>query len=115
MSRQEQVYDCLRRIHDPCSVASVSPMNLVEMGLIRQVRISDGGEVDVDMRLTAPSCFMVGFMSKETTRLVGELDWVTAVRLNPDEGLDWDPDLIAPEAQQRRHLALVSTGKVGCS
>jgi hypothetical protein len=36
---------------------------------------------------------------------------VTAVQVHPDEGLDWDPDLIAPDvaARRRRRLMLLTS------
>lgn len=102
MSLQQHVYDCLGQILDPCSVASVSPMSLLEMGMVREVRISQSGEVDVDLRLSAPSCLMVGVMNKEANRRIGAIDGVTAVRLNPDDGLDWNPDFMAEAAKRRR-------------
>jgi metal-sulfur cluster biosynthetic enzyme len=38
------VTDCLDQIVDPCSTASVTPMSIVEVGLLRGVDISaDGG------------------------------------------------------------------------
>jgi metal-sulfur cluster biosynthetic enzyme len=105
------VYAELDKIIDPCSSASVTPMGLVEMGLIRTVEISDNGAVDVFLRLTSPTCQMVIYMAKETIRLVSDLPMVTAVQVHPDEGLDWDPDLIAPEvaARRRRRLTLLTT------
>ncbi len=104
---EEAVYECLAQIHDPCSVASASPMNLVEMGLIRAVEIDADGAVTVSLRLTSPSCFMVGYMAKEANRLIGALPGVSAVEVVPDEGLDWTPAEIAPAtaARRRRQVA----------
>jgi metal-sulfur cluster biosynthetic enzyme len=102
-----KIYSCLAEIVDPCSAASASPMNLVEMGLIREVRISDAGVVDVDMRLTSPSCFMIGYMTKEARRLITGLPEVSSVEVHADTGLDWTPDNIDPQtaARRRRRLA----------
>jgi metal-sulfur cluster biosynthetic enzyme len=105
-SLRAAVYVELDKIIDPCSSASVAPMGLAEMGLIRRVEISDTGEVDVFMRLTSPTCQMIIYMAKETIRLVSDLGGVTDVRVHPDEGLDWEPSLIAPEAAERRRLRL---------
>lgn len=77
-------------------------MNLVEMGLIRDVKVDDEGSVSVYLRLTAPSCFMVGYMAKEAKRLIGALQGVSSVEVRSDAGLDWTPELIAPEAAARR-------------
>jgi metal-sulfur cluster biosynthetic enzyme len=100
--RVREVLDRLHLIVDPCSAASVAPMSIVEMGLIRKVEADDGGSVDVYMRLSAPACLMVAYMAKEAARFVGELPWVTRVELHPDDGLEWDPGMIDPATQQRR-------------
>jgi metal-sulfur cluster biosynthetic enzyme len=101
-----QITSCLEQIVDPCSAASASPMNVVEMGLIRDVQVSPDGAVLVALRLTAPSCFMVGYMTKEAKRLIGALDGVSSVEVRSDAGLDWTPELIAPEAAARRRRRL---------
>lgn len=118
---EAQVYECLEKVIDPCSAASVSPMNLVEMGLVRQVRVSDDGHrVDVDLRLTSPQCMMIAHMTKATRRLVSELNGVEHVEVHADLGLDWAPSDIRPEAQERRRRSLElrllgqDPGHVGC-
>lgn len=114
----EPVFAALRQIIDPCSASSVSPMNLVEMGLIDKVDFSEGdSRVDVFLRLTSPQCLMVAYMTKAAKELIGAIDGVTTVEVHADHGLDWDPSLIAPAAQQRRQLLLEvrSNGLAGCS
>jgi metal-sulfur cluster biosynthetic enzyme len=93
-------------IHDPCSVASGVPMGLTEMGLVAHVDIAPDGRVHIDLRLTSPFCHMIPFMQSEAVRLVGALPGVTSVTVAGDQGLDWSPDMIAPEAQERRRLRL---------
>lgn len=96
----------LEQIIDPCSAASASPMNLVEMGLIREIRMDDAGRVDVDLKLTSPACYMVAFMTKEARRLISELPEVTQVEVHADAGLDWLPSDIHPAAAARRRRQL---------
>lgn len=107
--------EILRRldgIHDPCSVASGVPMGLTEMGLVGSVDIGENGDaidVVVNLRLTAPFCHMIPFMQSETIREVSALPGVRSVRVTGDAGLDWTPDLIAPQAQERRRRLLPLT------
>lgn len=103
----EPVFDCLRQIIDPCSSATATPMNLVEMGLIDKVVFSDGdSRVDVHLRLTSPQCLMVAYMTKAARELIGELDGVEHVDVHADHGLDWVPEMISEGAQHRRRLSL---------
>ena len=60
---REQVLACLDKVVDPCSAASASPMSIVEMGLIRDLRISPDGDVSVFLRLSAPGLLLVAFQS----------------------------------------------------
>lgn len=99
---REQIIAALDEIKDPCSVATGLPMGLFEMGLIKEIRISAEGEVEIDLRLTAPFCHMINFFQEETGKMAGRIAGVTEVRLNPDQGLDWSPDFMAPEAKARR-------------
>jgi metal-sulfur cluster biosynthetic enzyme len=103
---REQVMACLHKIVDPCSAASASPMSIVEMGLIRELRIDDSGDVSVFLRLSAPSCYMVSFMATQAQEYIGELPGVREVHVEADTGLDWDPSMIAPEAALRRETSL---------
>lgn len=106
---KQAVEQCLGEILDPCSVGNRTPMSVTEMGLIRAIDIADNGVVTIAMRLTAPSCLMVGHFNSESIDKVGRLPGVTDVRLTFDSGLDWSPDMIAPAAQERRlqHLELL--------
>lgn len=98
----------LDEIHDPCSVATSVPMGLSEMGLVKSVEVSPAGRVEVELRLTSPFCEMVPYMKTEAERKVGELPGVTEVSVRHDGGLDWDHDMIAPQAQARRRQRLLA-------
>jgi metal-sulfur cluster biosynthetic enzyme len=52
-------------------------------------------------------------MSGEAQRLIGELPGVTKVDVDCDEGLDWEPGMIEPKAQELRHqrLAVLSRAR----
>ena len=92
----------LDEIEDPCSVASGTPMGLVEMGLVDSVNVSAGGLVEVNLRLTSPLCHMIGFFKVEAVRRLASLAGVTGVALHADMGLDWSSDRMSAVAQGRR-------------
>ena len=105
---RERILAELDQIKDPCSVASGSPLGLVEMGLIKQLEISETGEVHIQLCLTAPFCHMIAFFKKESSVRIGRLQGVTSVSLAPDNGLDWSPKRMSPAAQARREKLLVA-------
>jgi len=76
------------------------------MGLLRDVTVTDEGDVLVELRVTSPSCLMIAHMANEATRLISPLPGVRTVRVQADAGLDWDETLIQPDAAERRRDAL---------
>ena len=50
---QEEVYEALRTVYDP-----EIPVNVVDLGLIYDVQVSDDNDVFVQMPLTFPGCGM---------------------------------------------------------
>jgi metal-sulfur cluster biosynthetic enzyme len=107
----------LDAVVDPCSAASVLSMSIVQLGLIRDVSWGDDdAELVVHLRLTSPSCMMVTYIAREVTERLGTLPGVLRVRVEPDEGLDWDPSMMDPHVAQERarrlvHLDLASLGR----
>jgi metal-sulfur cluster biosynthetic enzyme len=106
MTTERDIRATLDDIKDPCSVAASIPMGLDEMGIVKSVAIADSGQVDIGLRLTSPVCEMIGYMRKEAIARIGALPGVTGVSVSHDSGLDWDHDMIAPEAQARRQHRL---------
>ncbi|WP_238006991.1 iron-sulfur cluster assembly protein [Dactylosporangium sp. AC04546] len=96
----------LDQIVDPCSTASVLSMSILAMGLIRDVTFSDDGVLTVHLRLTSPSCMMVGYIAREATARLRTLPGVTEVLVGPDEGLDWDPSMMDAAVAQERNKRL---------
>lgn len=101
---EDRVRSCIRQIHDPCSVATGHPLELEEMGLVREVRSEDDGRrVIVDLRLTSPSCVMVGFFVTEIEKLVhDQVDPEIDVEVNFDTGFEWTPGMMSPRVRKAR-------------
>lgn len=115
--RKEEVIAEIRQlldmIGDPCAVAQGIPMGIEEMGLVREVTIDDEGHVEIDLRLSSPSCMMVGYFRVEAERLVLALPEVASVSVKADLGIDWKPEMMRPQARRRRREALRARGMPG--
>lgn len=98
----ELVMERLEQIFDPCSVASGDALGLHSMGLIESVDVAPGGVVTVDLRLTAPSCLMIGYFVTEIEARVSDLPGVTGVVVKHDVGDRWEPEMMAPDVIERR-------------
>lgn len=105
---EQMVRDRLNEIQDPCSVAAGAAVGLNDMGLIKAVNASGDGHVRIDLRLTSPTCNMLGFMAEEASSRVRGLSGVRSVQVVADQGLDWSPALMSLAAQARRRERLES-------
>ncbi len=106
----DEIRRALDTIGDPCSVANGTPMGLQEMGLVEDIRLDDDGNVAIRLRLTSPTCMMIGYFDVEAKRRVQQIAGVRSVEVTADRGLDWTPDLMSDAAKQRRRAALRARG-----
>lgn len=101
----EQVRNCLREIVDPCSAATGSNLNMVEMGLVESIEVEDD-HVDVKMHLTTPMCHMIPYFKKEAEKRIGNLNGVESVELTTDDGTKWTEEYMTEAATQKRQAVL---------
>lgn len=95
----------LHDVVDPCSAATGSNLDIVEMGLVKSIDIA-GGDVRIEMRLTSPMCHMVPYFYEEVEDRVGELPSVESVELETDAGFEWDESMMSEAAKRRRQSVL---------
>jgi len=79
---REQIVAALRKVQDP-----ELPVNIYDLGLIYRLDISDLGDVDIEMTLTAPSCPVAGTMPIMVRNAVIDVDGVGVVHVD----LVWEP------------------------
>ena len=90
---EAEVRSALRSIPEPCSVLVGAPTNLVDMGLIDRVEISDGA-VEVELVLTDASCIHFASMQRFIADTLLELDGVKAVNVTASTTVLWTPDRV---------------------
>lgn len=78
----ETVRKALRAVKDP-----ELNLNIMDIGLVYDVEVSDVGQVHVRMTLTSPGCPAGTEIIDDVKRVVGELDGVGGVEVE----LVWDP------------------------
>lgn len=103
--REKTVRNKLREIVDPCSAANGSNLDIVEMGLVKNVEITDG-DVRVEMRLTTPACHMVPYFIEEAESRLGPLPGVESVEVETDDGMEWNEDMMSEEAKEKRQAVI---------
>jgi metal-sulfur cluster biosynthetic enzyme len=109
---EARVRHCLHQIKDPCSVATGHPLHLEEMGLVKRVEIdAEAGSALVDLRLTSPTCVMVGYFVTEIRKLVTEaVPEIREVEVTFDHGFDWTPDMMSQEVRRQRAARFARQG-----
>jgi len=95
---EESVYAALRNCHDP-----EIPVNIVDLGLIYDVRITDG-RVDVKMTLTTQGCGMGGYIAGEAAEQVRALPGVCEATVEVVWDPPWNPSMISPAGRKRLGL-----------
>src|SRR4029078_2670727 len=74
----EPVLEALKTVRDP-----EIPVNLVDLGLIYELTVKQGGIVYVEMTLTTPACPVAQSMPGEVEAAVGAVPGVTDARGTP--------------------------------
>ncbi len=92
---REQVLEKLKEVYDP-----EIPVNVVDLGLIYDVRVSDKNEVYVQMTLTAAGCGMGPYIAQQAEWSVSELEGVEDATVEMVFDPPWSPDLITEEGKQ---------------
>ncbi len=82
MPTTEEVMEKLKEVHDP-----ELGYDIVSLGLVYDVRVLEGGVVEVDATLTSPGCPLADTIVRDITGAVATMDGVT----NPRVNIVWDP------------------------
>ena len=105
MTAADELRERMREIVDPCSAATGSNLNVVEMGLVKSIDVEDG-HADVEIRLTNPMCHMVSYFMKEIEDRVEEIDGLVSVAVENDGGFEWSEEMMSEEATRKRQAFL---------
>ena len=90
----EKVIEVIKTIYDP-----EIPVDVYELGLIYDVRVSDEADIEIDMTLTSPSSPVAESMPEEVREKVSSLDEVNKVEVIMVFEPTWDKDMMSEEAK----------------
>ncbi len=94
MELENKIVDMLKTIYDP-----EIPVDVYELGLIYEVKISPEQEVEIDMTLTSPNCPVAETMPKEVEEKVASVEGVKSCKVNIVFEPTWDKDMMSEEAK----------------
>ncbi len=92
---EDIVYSALKNVYDP-----EIPVSIVDLGLIYNVAISSGNNVNLKMTLTTPGCgmgAMIAGQAEEAIRGAGASNVLVEVVWDPP----WNPDMMSDEAKEK--------------
>ena len=90
----DEVYEALRTVYDP-----EIPVNVVDLGLVYDVQVSDANDVFVQMTLTFPGCGMGPHIAQQAEWAIQDVEGVEEVNIELTFDPPWSPDLISEEAR----------------
>ncbi|MFO1010923.1 MAG: iron-sulfur cluster assembly protein [Planctomycetota bacterium] len=94
MPTTEDVYKELRQVYDP-----EIPVNIVDLGLVYDVKVEDTGVCNITMTLTSQACPEARTIPEVMKRRVNALPGVTGTQINIVWEPAWGPHRISPEGR----------------
>jgi len=76
-------------------------IDVVSLGLVYEVDISEEGDVKVKMTMTTPGCPLVGMITEDARNILESVEGVKSVDVELVWDPPWTPDMIEPEVRAR--------------
>ncbi len=92
---EASIFAALKNVYDP-----EIPVSIVDLGLIYDVQISSGSNVNIKMTLTTPGCgmgAMIAGQAEAAVRELGAKNVLVEIVWDPP----WNPDMISDEAREK--------------
>jgi FeS assembly SUF system protein len=94
LTLKDKIEEVLRTVYDP-----EIPVNIMELGLVYEIKINEGGNVKITMTLTAPACPVAGEIIMEVESKVKAIEGVTDVHVHLTFDPPWNRDMMTEEAK----------------
>jgi len=93
---QEQVYTALRKCMDP-----EIPVNVVDLGLIYNIKVNEENMVDIEMTMTTRGCPLHDTLVSDVKRYVGKINGVGDVNVSIVWDPPWSLDKMEPSVREQ--------------
>ena len=91
---EDKVVEMLRTVYDP-----EIPVDIYSLGLVYNVDLTDDGELNVDMTLTAPNCPMADYILEDVRMKLESIEGVKKVNVRIVFEPEWNQDMMSEEAK----------------
>lgn len=95
----EVIRTALKRVIDP-----ELGYNIVDIGLIYEVLVADGGAVTINMTTTTRGCPATDYLMNGSADAAESVDGVQSVQVALTYDPPWTPDMMSPEAKDYFHI-----------
>ncbi|MEE2689112.1 MAG: DUF59 domain-containing protein [Pseudomonadota bacterium] len=90
----ELVVEALRSVYDP-----EIPVNIYDLGLVYDVGVSDRGEVNVRMTVTAPACPVAGELPQWAADAIDRVEGTGEIEVHLVWDPPWDQSMMTEDAK----------------
>jgi FeS assembly SUF system protein len=94
LTLRDKIEETLRTVYDP-----EIPVNIMELGLVYEIKIEESGKVKITMTLTAPACPVAGEIIMEVDSKVRAIEGITDVHVHLTFDPPWTRDMMTEEAK----------------
>ncbi len=84
----------LRQVYDP-----EIPVNVYDLGLIYEINVDEGHQVNIKMTLTAPNCPIADVVVESVAEAVRDVPGVVDVSIELVFEPEWNKDMMSEEAR----------------
>ncbi|MDP4106028.1 MAG: metal-sulfur cluster assembly factor [Bacillota bacterium] len=98
MNLVENIREQLKTVYDP-----ELNINVVDLGLIYDIAVSDEGDVNITMTLTTPGCPLHSSIERGVRYSLEGLDGIRNVDVQLVWEPAWTPDCMTPEGKKLLH------------
>jgi metal-sulfur cluster biosynthetic enzyme len=96
---REQILEALKVVKDP-----EIPVNVVDLGLIYDVRIDDEGAVDIDMTLTSMGCPVQDMIQADAELAAMKVEGVRRVNVEFVWSPPWSPQKMSDDGKKQMRM-----------
>ncbi len=92
--KKNQVIECIRTVMDP-----EIPVNLYDLGLIYEIKITDFNDIKIKMTLTNPNCPVASIMPENVGKSLEKLENLSSIEVSLVWEPKWEKDMMSEEAK----------------
>jgi metal-sulfur cluster biosynthetic enzyme len=100
-SVEAQIEAAMALVDDPCSIMANAPLNVFELGLVRNWSLDEEGHVHVTLSPTSPSCTLIGSIMTGIEQRVAGVQGVRSVTVELDGDTMWTADLMSSDGRTK--------------